>query len=75
MARARRGCTGKGGVVMLTRSNRIALHMVDATTTELPRSGGRRMPAIWRAWMSLATLALLSTGLAVVIVWVLRRAL
>ena len=60
---------------MISKSARVALHIVDATVTELPRTSRRTLPAIWKAWMNLAALALASTALAVIIVWILRRIL
>ena len=60
---------------MISKSARVALHMVDATVTDLPRTSRRKMPVIWKAWMSLAAMALASTALAVVIVWIIRRIL
>ncbi len=59
-------------------TSRLALHMVEALPLRsvwIGRKPPRRRPSLWRWWMTLAMLALASTGLAVVVAWVLRRAL
>jgi hypothetical protein len=58
--------------------SRLALHMIDALPLRsvwIGQPAPRRPRPLWRRWMTLAMLALASTALAVVIAWVLRRAL
>lgn len=59
---------------MMRPAARVALHMADATSYR-PPSPRRRLPPLWKGWMTLAGLALASTGLAVIIAYVLRRML
>ncbi len=59
---------------MLTRQNRIALHMVDATATELPRTRNRYPPLLpW--WMKGALLVLFVAIVIVATARILRAAL
>jgi len=57
-------------------SSRVAIHMAMAMPTGL--SGGktiRRLPPLWRWWMSGAVLAVATSGVAGVCAWILRRVL
>ncbi len=58
-------------------SPRIAIHMALAMPTGF--SGGRpisrRVPPLWRWWMTIAALAIATSGLAGVVAWILRRVL
>lgn len=59
-------------------SPRLGLHMADALPLRsiwLGRKQPSRPPRIVRWWMTIAALALASTGLAVVIAYVLRKML
>lgn len=57
---------------MISKSARVALHMVDATTTELPRTQRRPPMKIWRWWMTGSVLLLASAVVVILTVRLLR---
>ncbi len=61
---------------MLARQSRIALHMALAAPTGLATGKpARHIAPLWRGWMHLAAMAVLTIMVAGVIAWIARRVL
>jgi len=58
-------------------SPRIAIHMALALPSGLATGAAsrRRVPRVWRWWMTIAAMAMASTAVAAIVVSVLRRVL
>lgn len=61
---------------MISKPARVALHMADATATDLPRRRpARHAQRAWKAWMHVAAMAIASALTAIVVVALMRRGL
>lgn len=64
---------------MIPAKSRVAIHMAQATGLGLDLRGktsrSQFHTQIWKLWMTLAALILLSSGLAILVVAILRKGL